>query len=93
MIRMSSRPRLARMTKLRFDRKADRHVILLPEKGLILNRTGSAIAALCTGEHSVAMIIERLAEDYRGVGPHQIEQEVLSFLTALADRGLIETET
>ncbi len=93
MIDISSRPRLAPKTKLRFDRKTARHVLLMPEKGLILNSTGSAIAVLCTGEHSVAAIIEQLAHEYSEVGLQRIEQEVLSFLTALAERGLLEVET
>jgi pyrroloquinoline quinone biosynthesis protein D len=91
MIDVSSRPRLARKIKLRFDRKTARHVLLLPEKGLLLNRTASAVAVLCTGELSVAAIIQQLAEQYIDVGQAQIEQEVLSFLGTLSERGLLET--
>jgi coenzyme PQQ biosynthesis protein PqqD len=93
MIELSARPRLARKVKLRFDRRSGKYVLLVPEKGLALNRTASAVAQLCTGEHSVVAIIEQLLGEHVGVPRTQIEAEVLSFLQALDDRGLIEVST
>lgn|GEM_PF-1980302 len=91
MIDTAWRPRLAAKTKLKFDRRTARHVLLLPEKGLLLNHTASAVAALCTGEYSISAIVARLAEDYPDTTHAEIEQEVMAFLHALSDRGLLES--
>ena len=89
MISADTRPRIAAKARLRYDRKAERYMLLYPEKGLVLNPTAAEIAKLCTGEHSVAAIVERLAAKY-GKDPASIEREVLAFLSALAERGLLQ---
>jgi coenzyme PQQ biosynthesis protein PqqD len=64
-------------------------MLLYPEKGLVLNPTAAEIAKLCTGEHTVAAIIARLAAQY-GKDAATIESEVTKFLAALAERGLLQ---
>ena len=90
MIHLSTRPRLASKVKFRFDRRSGKYLLLVPENGLILNRTASAVARLCTGEHSVTHIIEQLLEEHVGASRHEVATEVLSFLQTLHDRGLLE---
>jgi len=86
------RPRIASKARLRYDRRDNRYMLLYPEKGLVLNPTAAEIAKLCTGEHSVAGIVSQLASRY-GKGAAEIEGEVMKFLSALAERGLLqETE-
>jgi pyrroloquinoline quinone biosynthesis protein D len=65
-------------------------MLLYPEKGMLLNATGTAILQLCSGEHTLAAIIDKLAETYAGQPKSTIEAEVRSFLGALVERGLIE---
>ena len=89
MISADARPRIASKARLRYDRKADRTMLLYPEKGLVLNPTAAEIAKLCTGEHSVASIVAQLASRY-GKDSAAIESEVMKFLSALAERGLLE---
>ena len=84
-----SRPRLAAKTRLRFDRKAGTFMLLYPEKGLVLNATAADVAQLCTGEHTVGAIVERLAANYNQE-PAIVEREVLALLNSLAERGLIQ---
>jgi len=84
-----TRPRIASKARLRYDRKTDRTMLLYPEKGLVLNPTAAEIAKLCTGEHSVADIVARLAAQY-GKEASAIEREVMGFLTALSERGLLQ---
>ncbi len=84
------RPRLAGKARLRFDRKAERYMVLYPEKGLVLNDTAAAVVKLCTGEHTVQAIIDTLVATYGARPRDTIEREVLSFLGAMADRGLVE---
>ena len=89
MISAETRPRIASKARLRYDRKTDRTMLLYPEKGLVLNPTGAAIAKLCTGEHTVTAIVARLASEY-GKDTAAIEGEVMKFLSALAERGLLQ---
>lgn len=89
MISPDTRPRIASKARLRYDRKTDRTMLLYPEKGLVLNSTAAEIAKLCTGEHSVADIVARLARQY-GKDAAEIETEVTKFLTSLGERGLLQ---
>ena len=87
-----ARPRLAPKVRLRWDRKDERYMLLYPERGLVLNGTAAQVVKLCTGEHTVAAILARLAEQYADQPAEAIEREVLTFLHAMVDRGLIRTE-
>ncbi len=87
-----ARPRLAPKVRLRWDRKDERYMLLYPERGLVLNATAADVVKLCTGEHTVAVIVERLAEKYAPQPAAAIEREVLAFLHAMVDRGLIRSE-
>ena len=89
MIPHFARPRLAPKAKLRLDRITNQFVLLAPEKGLALNRTGSAISQLCTGELTVEAIVETLSQAHPSTERAKIESEVLSFLQELLERGLI----
>jgi len=81
-------PRLAAKAKLRYDRKADRTMLLYPEKGLVLNATAADVLQLCTGEHTVGAIVERLAAKYNQESAI-VEREVISLLNSLTERGLV----
>lgn len=87
-----ARPRLAPKVRLRWDRKGERYMLLYPERGLVLNATAAAVVKLCTGEHTVASIVRSLAEQYAPQPAEAIEREVLTFLSAMVDRGLIRSE-
>ncbi len=87
-----ARPRLAPKVRLRLDRQTRRYLLLYPEKGMQLNPTAADIVQLCTGEHTVAEIVARLAEKYAPQPREVIEREVLSFLEALSARALVRTE-
>ena len=89
MIAREARPRLASKARLRFDRHENQHMLVYPEKGMVLNATAAAVAELCTGEHSVAEIIEQLAARHSAAPRERIEQDVLGFLEQLAQRGLL----
>jgi pyrroloquinoline quinone biosynthesis protein D len=91
-IALDATPRLADKVKLRLDRKTNQYVLLYPEKGLVLNRTGSAIAQLCTGEHSVHAIVDRLHQQHENGDRSVIETEVIAFLDALLARGLLRLD-
>ena len=92
MITPDMRPRLAAKARLRFDARTNRHLLLYPEKGMQLNGTAADIVRLCTGEHTVAAIVSELAAKYDSQPRASIEREVNSFLSALAERQLIEDD-
>jgi pyrroloquinoline quinone biosynthesis protein D len=87
----ASRPRLAGKARLRFDRKTARYLLLYPEKGMVLNATAADILRLCTGEHTVAAIVQRLADKYGQPAP-AVERDVLDLLGRMEDRGLVRIE-
>ncbi len=90
MIARTTRLSLARQVRLKLDPRSGKQVLLYPEKGLELNDTGARVAALCLAPCTVAEIVDRLAAATDGgVTPAQIEAEVLAFLNALEDRGLL----
>jgi coenzyme PQQ biosynthesis protein PqqD len=92
MISLEARPRLAAKARLRFDRKSTRYLLLYPERGLVLNPTAADIVQLCTGEHTVEAIVERLVEKYASQPRAVVEREVMTFLGAMADRGLVHSD-
>lgn len=88
---LQTKPKLAAKAQLRHDRKNDQHVLLYPEKGLLLNPTGTAIVKLCTGKHTLREIIDQLAEQFRAPAS-KIQPEVVSFLDSLLERGLLQVD-
>jgi coenzyme PQQ biosynthesis protein PqqD len=64
-------------------------MLLAPEKGLLLNETGAAILRLCTGENTIAAILDRLGERFEGRPREEIERDVLRFLAEMIDRSLM----
>lgn len=90
MIGKGARPRLAKKAMLRVDKKTGQKVLLYPEKGLVLNATGAAILELCDGERTLAAIQAALAQTFSAGPVESLERESEAFLTALAERGLVE---
>jgi coenzyme PQQ biosynthesis protein PqqD len=91
MIGPDSRVSLARQARLKLDPRTGRQILLYPEKGLDLNDTAARVAALCREERAVQDIVERMvaATIDSPIARRQIEDEVLAFLRALEDRGLL----
>ena len=89
MITAETRPTLAAKARLRWDRQASRYMLLYPERGLVLNPTAADVVQLCTGEHTVETIVEKLAQTYTTQTREALEQEIVSFLGRLAERGLV----
>jgi coenzyme PQQ biosynthesis protein PqqD len=89
-IERTTRLSLARQVRLKLDPRSGKQVLLYPEKGLELNDTAARVAALCGEPRTVGEIVDRLVTAADGATPSaQIEAEVLAFLNALEDRGLL----
>lgn len=91
MITADSRPTLAAKARLRWDRQASRYLLLYPERGLVLNPTAADVVQLCTGEHTVGAIVDRLAVQYAPQPRESVEREIVDFLLRLANRGLLRS--
>jgi coenzyme PQQ biosynthesis protein PqqD len=88
MIGPASRVRLAPKARLQRDRVSGKLFVLYPERGLELSDSAARIVALCDGNRTVSAVVDELTAA-SGEPRERIESEVLSFLGALADRGLL----
>ena len=94
MIERTTRLSLARQVRLKLDPRSGKQMLLYPEKGLELNETAARVAALCTEERAVDDILARMVAAADGAAARAtIEEEVLAFLRALEDRGLLVVHT
>jgi pyrroloquinoline quinone biosynthesis protein D len=89
MIPRDARPRLASKARLRKDRQTGDTLLLYPEAGLKLNGTGAAILRRCTGQQTIAAIVEELAGAYTSAEREVIEREVTVLVSKLVERGLL----
>ncbi len=87
---LDSRPRLARGCRLR-DSGPGQTFLLVPEGALRLNGSGLQITRLCTGDHSLHDIIDRLTSEFRAERD-QVEAETIQFLTRLYERRVVDFE-
>lgn len=85
-----SRPKLAAKARLRFDRREGRFLLLYPERGLLLNETASEALQLCTGRVTVDAIVDQLATRHGERDRTVIKADILSLLSQLHGRGLIQ---
>lgn len=90
-------PQLAAKARLTFDRHEEKHVLLYPERGLVLNESGAAIVKRLDGTRTLAQIIDDLcaghaptAEAGGGTSPRAaIAADVIAFVAMLRDKGLL----
>ena len=85
----SARPRLARKARLKLDPIDKTHVLLAPERGLVLGASAAAIAARCDGERTIEAIAAELATETRA-DPDVVRRDVASFVAEMVARGLLE---
>ncbi len=102
-VQLEQRPTLSRAARLRFDPQTSSHVLLSPERGMVLNRSATEIVQRCTGEFTVRQIAGHLAaaratevqasatadEPNREVDSERITQDVLDFVESLKQRRLL----
>jgi coenzyme PQQ biosynthesis protein PqqD len=82
-------PKLARKVRLKFDRHEQKHMLIYPERGLVLNDSAAAIAKKCDGTRSIARIAEELAAEH-GAAPGEIQRDVVAFVEDLVAKNLLE---
>jgi coenzyme PQQ biosynthesis protein PqqD len=93
MIGANSVVRLAAKARLRFDRHAQKYMVLYPERGLVLSATAADVVTLCVEPRAVDSIVEALAGKYEKGDRETIQRDVIELLQGLADRGVVEVVT
>ena len=88
MIPPGARVRLAPKARVQRDRLSGKTFLLYPERGLELSESAARIVAACGDGRTVTAIVDELTAA-SGEPRERIESEVLSFLGALDDRGLL----
>lgn len=83
-----ARPRLASWARLRWDERRARHVLLSPERGLVLDAPAARIVELCDGRRAIAEIVDELRREFDG-DPLTIARDVRRFVDGLRARGLM----
>ena len=84
------RPRLSPKARLRWDEVEKRYMLVFPEAALMLNDTAPEILKLCDGERTIEGIVDSLTQRFTGIERKVIEEDVISFLTRIKVRGLLE---
>lgn len=83
------RPKLSSRARLQTDKVTGKPIILYPEGVLMLNPTGHAIVALCTGKMTFQEIVADLAARYKKTA-EEISPQVAEYLRRLQEKNLLE---
>jgi coenzyme PQQ biosynthesis protein PqqD len=90
MIGVGSVVRLAPKARLKFDRHAQKYMLLYPERGIELSKTAADVVTLCVEARPVSAIVETLSTKYEESDRETIQHDVVELLQSLFDRGLVE---
>ncbi|WP_010283696.1 pyrroloquinoline quinone biosynthesis peptide chaperone PqqD [Bacillus timonensis] len=95
----SSYPKLAQKGRLKFDKVREKHLLLLPEKVVVLNETAASILALCNGNDSIFTITEKMrsslvSETNRNELPNfeTMKADITKFVLDMVDQGWVVME-
>lgn len=80
-------PRISRRARLRFDEVRESHVLLLPERVVVLGESSAEILTLCDGSRSVEEILATLKSRYPDA---DLEADVMEFLQEAVQRKWLE---
>lgn len=80
-------PRVARRARLRFDKTRESHVLLMPERVVMLSDTAAEILGLCDGERTVGDIVAELERRYPQA---DLTDDVTEFLEEALQRQWLE---
>jgi pyrroloquinoline quinone biosynthesis protein D len=87
MITRDSVPALRRGIRQKFDAARNTHVLLGPERVIMLDEIAAAITGLVDAKHSVGEIAAELAARF-AADKAEVEADVTEFVTSLVEKGL-----
>lgn len=85
------RPALSPMFLLRWEKTQDAHVLLYPEGVIKLNGSAAEILKRCTGENTVAGMVDELKAVFVDVAADEIENGINRFLETAHAKGWIRS--
>ncbi|WP_232490274.1 pyrroloquinoline quinone biosynthesis peptide chaperone PqqD [Neobacillus cucumis] len=80
----SSFPKLATKARLKFDKVREKHLLLLPERVVVLNETAASILTLCDGSRTVHTIAEDLRSSLQA-GTEELSTDALLDLNEMKE--------
>jgi len=80
-------PKLLPRARLRYDEVRGRHILLLPERAVVLSDTAAEILRLCDGGRTGVEIIQTLQGKYPGA---ELQGDVVEFLGAAVKKRWVE---
>ncbi|MBC3194853.1 pyrroloquinoline quinone biosynthesis peptide chaperone PqqD [Pseudonocardia sp. C8] len=83
---LTATPTLATKAMLKHDHVRDVELLLLPERVVLLNKSGAAILSLCDGSRTVQQLVEQLEHDFEAT---DLLNDVMSFLADASGRGWV----
>jgi pyrroloquinoline quinone biosynthesis protein D len=83
------RPKLVKMVRLKLDPIEQKHVLLAPERGIVLSASAAEILTRCDGERTIDGIAAELADD-SGAPFDDVRNDVVAFVEDMAKRGFVE---
>lgn len=98
-ILVNSYPKLAGKARIKFDKVRGKHLLLLPEKVVVMNETAASILILCDGSLTVQSIAEKIRGSLRESAESMeseplpelktMESDILEFLQEMMDQGWV----
>lgn len=85
-----ARPRLPRGVRLAHNETQGGWVLLAPERVFKADQITAEVLKRCTGEASVAEIVDQLAAAFTGAPRERIHADVMALLGALAEKRLLD---
>ena len=79
-------PRLATKAMLKHDTVRDVELLLLPERVVLLNKSGAAILGLCDGSRTVGQVVTQLEHEFEAA---DLGKDVMTFLEDARGRGWV----
>lgn len=79
-------PRLTTKAMLKHDNVRGVELLLLPERVVLLNKSGAAILGLCDGSRTVRQVVAQLEQDFEAA---DLTSDVMTFLQDARGRGWV----
>ena len=86
----AGRIRLAKRARMQWDAHGSTHLLLWPERGMILGDTAVEILRLCDGERTLREVVAALTAAHPEADQEAIARDTAAFLNSMVDRALID---
>ena len=86
----AARPKLPRGVRLTHNEAQGGWVLLAPERVFKADQVSAEILKRCTGEASIAAIVDDLAKAFTGAPRERIHADVVALIGGLAEKKLLE---